>query len=142
MLDVFILPNYNYSDKELLELDRAITRIKPDSVQLNTLDRPGAEDGLSPASLEQLNKIRNYFKHPNVEIIARAHKKQQSQTVAKEIDNTILQMIARRPCTAADLSETLNIPVEEVNIRIKELLYKQKITEKKLERGMFYSLAN
>ena len=136
----------NHIENQYLKLNYwkliSLLRINPDSVQLNTLDRPGAEEGLSPASVEQLEKIRNYFDHPNVEIIARVHKKNQSHAATKDVESTILEIISRRPCTIDDISETLNISLEEANIRIKDLLDKQKITAKKLERGMFYSLAN
>lgn len=45
-LEVFILPGYNDHISELTALKDAILRIRPDRVQLNTLDRPGTIPGL------------------------------------------------------------------------------------------------
>ncbi len=50
-LEVFILPGFNDHKAELDALKKAILKIKPDSVQLNTLDRPGTEAGIRSARL-------------------------------------------------------------------------------------------
>ncbi len=41
-LEIFILPGYNDSENELSALKKVIEKMIPDSVQLNTLDRPGS----------------------------------------------------------------------------------------------------
>ncbi len=56
-LEVFILPGFNDHKAELDALKKAILKIKPDSVQLNTLDRPGTEAGIRSASRKELEDI-------------------------------------------------------------------------------------
>ena len=56
-LEVFILPGYNDDKENLAALREAILNVKPDRVQLNTLDRPGVIGGLRAATREELEKI-------------------------------------------------------------------------------------
>ncbi|MDD2563217.1 MAG: radical SAM protein [Salinivirgaceae bacterium] len=69
-LEIFILPDYNDTDHELSELKKVILKIKPDSIQLNTLDRPGTISNLRGATREELQRISNLWKLDNVEIIS------------------------------------------------------------------------
>ncbi|RLB62924.1 MAG: radical SAM protein, partial [Deltaproteobacteria bacterium] len=48
-LEIFILPQYNFEQQELKKLREIILKINPDSIQLNTLDRPGTVAGLHSA---------------------------------------------------------------------------------------------
>jgi wyosine [tRNA(Phe)-imidazoG37] synthetase (radical SAM superfamily) len=137
-LEVFILPGFNYSDKDLEGLDRAINKINPYSVQLNTLDRPGAEALLSPASLEQMEKFMKGLTHPNVEIIAATHRKHKKTAAVEDVKNRILQTISRRPCTLDDLCDMLNMSRVEINKYIRLLEEERKIETVNLPRGEFY----
>jgi len=72
-LEVFIIPGINDSKEEIEEFRRIITRIRPDRIQLNTLDRPGAVTGLRKADSKQLCRFRDLLHLPHTEIIARSH---------------------------------------------------------------------
>jgi len=140
-LEVFILPGYNYNDNELDELKKAIQRIKPDSVQLNTLDRPGTISGLKPAGKEELERIIEYWDIPGVEIIATAVKRKESKSYREDTEDAILGMISRRPCTIDDLSETLGMHVSEVNKYLDVLESENRIKSVHQKRGVFYKPA-
>ncbi|PKL60631.1 MAG: radical SAM protein [Methanomicrobiales archaeon HGW-Methanomicrobiales-4] len=56
-LEVFIIPGMNTSDDELAELRRVIPLIHPDRIQVNTLDRPGTEGWVNPASQEEIERV-------------------------------------------------------------------------------------
>lgn len=47
-------------------------KINPDSIQLNTLDRPGTIDNIRAATRNELQKIVDFWALDNVEIIASA----------------------------------------------------------------------
>jgi len=140
-LEVFILPGYNYNDNELDELKKAIQRIKPDSVQLNTLDRPGTIRGLKPAGKEELERIIEYWDIPGVEIIATAVKRKELKSYREDTEDAILGMISRRPCTIDDLSETLGMHVSEVNKYLDVLESENRIKSVHQKRGVFYKPA-
>lgn len=137
-LEVFILPGYNYDDSELDALKDSIIRIRPDSVQLNTLDRPGTVKGLKPASPEQLKRIVEYWDMPGVEIIAAALKRKDVQSYRDDAEDAIMGMIRRRPCTIDDLSETLGMHISEVNKYLDVLESENKIESVRQDRGVFY----
>lgn len=59
-LEIFILPGYNDNISELTQLKNAILKIKPDLVQLNTLDRPGTINNLRAATKSELQKIAEF----------------------------------------------------------------------------------
>ncbi len=141
-LEVFILPGYNYDENEILEIGKAIKRINPDSVQLNTLDRPGAEDNLISASRDELEKVMELLEIDNVEIIAALNKKRKAVSFRKDIENAILGTISRRPCTVDDLSEILDMPIVEVNKYIRILETENRIESVQLERGAFFQVVD
>ncbi len=137
-LEILILPGYNDQENELAELKKAIHEINPDMLQLNTLDRPGAVAGLQPASEEKLRQIADYFDFPKTEIIAKSPKRKKAASYRKDTESAILQTIARRPCTAEDLSEILGIHLNEVNKYLSQLELDSKVETKKEARGDFY----
>jgi wyosine [tRNA(Phe)-imidazoG37] synthetase (radical SAM superfamily) len=71
-LEVFILPGYNDNEQELKELKDIIEKIKPDSVQINTLDRPGVIDNIRAATHDELESVISNWGLNNVKIIAAA----------------------------------------------------------------------
>jgi wyosine [tRNA(Phe)-imidazoG37] synthetase (radical SAM superfamily) len=139
-LEVFILPRYNNSLDELNELKKAILRIKPDAVQLNTLDRPGTLPNLIPASRNELQNIINYWNLGNVEIIASAPERKKIQSYRSDTETAILETISRRPCTLDDLTKILGKHINEINKYLDVLEDEKKITTIKQERGLFYTV--
>ena len=79
-LEIFILPGYNDSETELNELKKAILQINPDSVQLNTLDRPGTVPNLRGATRDELQKIVDFWQMDKVEIIAKVKHTDKTQS--------------------------------------------------------------
>jgi wyosine [tRNA(Phe)-imidazoG37] synthetase (radical SAM superfamily) len=141
-LEVFLLKGYNDSTEELKLLKKAILKIKPDIVQLNTLDRPGTIEGLVALTKEELQKVIDLWDIPNVEIIASAALRTDIDSYSTDIEGTILATIARRPCTLGDLNQILGIHINEINKYLGTLEMNSKIKTTTLERGIFYELIN
>ena len=139
-LEILFLKAYNDSKKELDLLKKAILKIHPDSVQLNTLDRPGTVAGLIPLSKSELQKISDYWNIPNVEIIAAAQERTSVESYSGDIETAIIETIARRPCTLDDLHHFLGIHINEINKYLGPLEASNKIETVTLERGTFYEL--
>ena len=140
-LEIFILPGYNDSDAELQALRQAILKIQPDSVQLNTLDRPGTVAGLRGATLVELERIAAALDLECVEIIAAADIGG-APSCRKEAESVLLEMIARRPCTLDDLVTTLGMPAPAIHTIVAALATAEKIEAVQLDRGLFYQLKN
>ncbi len=139
-LEVFILPGYNNGEKDLLFLKDAIEHISPDSVQLNTLDRPGVVEDLRPATYAELTGIADFLGLDNVEVIAAAPKRKEVKSYREDMETAILETIARRPCTLDDLSGILGAHINEINKYLGVLEKENKITTSVQARGVFYIL--
>lgn len=139
-LETFILPNYNDNDNELTELKKAILKIKPDSVQLNTLDRPGIISNLRGATRDELQRVSDYWELDYVKIIADFPERKNIQSYRNDIETAIMETIIRRPCTLDDLTKILGIHINEVNKYLDVLDTEEKIETVEQERGVFYQI--
>lgn len=139
-LEIFILPGYNDSEADLDALYQAVLAIKPDRIQLNTLDRPGAVSNLKAASQQSLQAILNRWRLPEAEIIAAAPHRKAMVAYRDDIESAILETISRRPCTLQDLSAILGMHVNELNKYLAVLEADKKITSSIQNRGTFYQI--
>ncbi len=139
-LEILILPDYNDNKENIVALKEAILKIKPDSVQLNTLDRPGVLQDLKAAKKDDLLKILNSWNLKNVEIIAKVQGREEIVSYRTDIETAILETIKRRPCTLQDLSLLLGTHINEINKYLGVLEESKKITTINLERGVFYKM--
>jgi wyosine [tRNA(Phe)-imidazoG37] synthetase (radical SAM superfamily) len=139
-LEILILPGYNDDRENLEALKEAVAKINPGRIQLNTLDRPGSVKGLEPASRPRLQEIAALFGGDNVEIIAAPEERSQVKSYRTDVENAILETIARRPCTLADLEQILGLHINEINKYLAVLEKAGKVTTISQERGTFYQV--
>jgi len=139
-LEVLIIPGYNDSKEDLTALKKAFKKIKPDSIQLNTLDRPGVIPGIRAATRTELQEIVDFWKLDNVQIIASAPQRKKILSYRNDTESAILGTIARRPCTLNDLVNILGIHISEVNKYLDVLEHENKISRNTEDRGVFYSI--
>ncbi|MDX9695305.1 MAG: hypothetical protein RBT49_05900, partial [Bacteroidales bacterium] len=92
------------------------------------------------ASRIELQNIIDLWQLPNVEIIAASAKRKENQSFRKDIENTILETISRRPCTLEDLQNILGLHVNEINKYLDVLDADGKLTTYRQERGVFYQI--
>jgi wyosine [tRNA(Phe)-imidazoG37] synthetase (radical SAM superfamily) len=141
-LEVLIIPGYNNSKEDLKLLKEAFNKIKPDSIQLNTLDRPGVIPGLRAAGKEELEQIADFWGLDNIEIIAAAQSRKEIKSFRDDIESAILETIFRRPCTVDDLVKILGLHINEINKYLDVLEADNKIKSVQQERGVFYQTTN
>lgn len=139
-LEIFLLKGYNDSPEDLKLLKEALLKIKPDRIQLNTLDRPGTVSGLKALTNGELQAIADNWNIPHVEIIVSAKERTSVESFSTDIEATILSTIARRPSTLTDLHQILGIHVNEINKYLGPLEANNKIKTVDLKRGVFYEL--
>jgi len=137
-LEIFILPGYNDNENELNELKKVILKIAPDSVQLNTLDRPGTIADLRSATKQELEKIVKFWGLDNVEIIASSSQRKNNLSYRKDTETAIIETISRRPCTLSDLTNILGMHTSEINKYLDVLESEKKIESVRQKRGVFY----
>ena len=67
-LEIFIIPGINDHREELQLFKKALQRIRPDKIQLNSLDRLGTENWVPPVAPKDLELIAQYLGN-NIEIV-------------------------------------------------------------------------
>lgn len=139
-LEVFILPGFNDSEKELLAIRDAIQLIAPERVQLNTLDRPGVQQGLRAASQAELQRVLSLWSLETAEIIATAPNRKKMDSFNKNVESSILSTLKRRPCTLDDLENMLGRTAMEINKYLDVLEAENKISHVMQSRGIFYQV--
>ncbi|MCD4656682.1 MAG: radical SAM protein [Planctomycetes bacterium] len=143
-LAYFAVEGINTSEAELALAKEAILRIKPDRIQLNTLDRPAAETWVKPSSKEILEKIVKFWNLDTehgipVEIISKYRSRKEIRSYKVDIEHSILSTISRRPCTLEDISDSLMLHISEVSKYIDVLEKEKKISLKIEDRGVFFT---
>jgi len=137
-LEIFILPPLNTEHREMECLQDALNRIRPDRVQLNTLDRPGSEEWVKKASPALLEEISERLRHPRLEIISRYRRRKDIRSYRKDAESAIMETISRRPCTLEDLVAILGMHRNELNKYLDVLENEKRIRPEIQDRGIFY----
>lgn len=140
IIEIMIVPGINDSQQELAALKSAIERIKPDRVQLGTLDRPGTESWVEAASLETMEAIARFL--GNVELIGNFKPRRQIASFNEIHSDRILEVLKRRPCTVEDLQQALNLHPAELQKYVNQLLEEGRIKVEQRERGQFLVLVD
>ena len=113
-LEILIVKGLSDDMSELKQIADFVRNLRLDKIQLNTIDRPPAEDFASPVTAEEMNEIARLF-DDRVEIIADFDKLVKHRTHDEEsAGDRILALLRRRPCTVDDISTSLGLHRNEV----------------------------
>jgi wyosine [tRNA(Phe)-imidazoG37] synthetase (radical SAM superfamily) len=137
-LEVFIIPGINTSDEELAGLHDAIHRIHPDRVQLNTLDRPGTEDFVRPATPAELERIAQVLDYAGTETVDSSCSADIPSQYAEDPLEQVYELLRRRPCTADDIASATGMHLTQVHKVLQEMARTKDLQEKPEGRGIFY----
>lgn len=140
ILEIFVVPGLNDSPLELGYIKEACMKIKPDKIQLNTLDRPGTVNWITSPSAEELSTIIELLKPLNVDIINKPGTRMEKFRNSRDIIDTILSTLERRPSTIEDISNALGINNTKIIIVLQNLINKGIIEENDSIRGIFYRM--
>jgi wyosine [tRNA(Phe)-imidazoG37] synthetase (radical SAM superfamily) len=138
-LEIFIVPGINDTPSELKLLKAAVKKIRPDKIQINSLDRPGTEQWVVPADRNALEKIAIFF-GKNAEVIASPSSRAAGSACrmpGKTIDS-VLDTLIRRPSTASDLMRIAALDKKKLGLCLKVLLGQGKIVPVFMKRGTFF----
>lgn len=137
-VEVFIIPGLNDTEEELQELRQVLLEINPQGVELNTLDRPGTEQGLARAREERLNEIKEFFEPLPVFLVGRPGPSTGNENNTRAGRDEVLATIRRRPSTMLDLKEGMAMNRNSLAVIVDQLLHEGLIIREKGERGIFF----
>lgn len=106
-LEILLAKGINDSPDDLAALRDTVARINPTKVQLNSVARPPLESFALPLSRPELVAAARQFTVP-VEILVDFTTREREKFQPAD-ESAILAILRRRPCTAADVAEALNL---------------------------------
>ncbi|MBN1531025.1 MAG: radical SAM protein [Spirochaetes bacterium] len=137
ILEIFIVPGINDTDRELSLLREACLAVGPDLVQLNTLDRPGTEGWVAGVDRGTLKRISRRLAPLEVEITGTPEGR---GAAAPDTDGMILATLRRRPSTLDDLASAMGLSREETERRVLQLKAAGMLEVERGGRGVFFRL--
>lgn len=136
-LEVFFAQGINDTEEDIDALYDTILKIKPDLVQLNTLDRPPAESYTKPVSKKFLEDVARKWNNLPVEIISRYKSRSEIIDYSEDFELQLISALKRRPLTRSDLTITFNKPMVEIAKYLDILEYEKKIRNIILNKKIF-----
>jgi len=140
-LEVFIITGINDHPAELAAIKQAIQLIKPDRVQINSLDRPGTEDWVEPASFLVLEEIRSFLQSDQpipVDIIARNHISPDITPLEDDALPHLISLLQKEGLSKAEITHKLGIHVNEVSKLLQHLASTNHIEVLNSKNGVSY----
>ncbi|RMD47374.1 MAG: radical SAM protein, partial [Aquificota bacterium] len=131
IIEILVVKYVNDSPDEIKKIGEILKEIKPDRVDLGTVDRPPAYR-VFPVSNEKLYYLSSFLKGLNVNVVERKHEKSYQFELSEE---EVLNTLSKRPLTEEDIEKTFSN--ETVKI-FKKLLNENKIKEKTINGKKFF----
>jgi len=138
-LEIMLVKGINDGPAELAALKKAIAKIRPDRVQLNTVVRPPAEASAKPLMQPDLERVRKFF-GGKAEIIA-AFDKSGAKAGAAGLADRIRDVVRRRPETAEGIARSLGAAEGSVRRAIRSLEKSGAIQPVRHDGRIFYEPA-
>jgi len=135
-LEVMVVKGINDSREELKRIERVAREIKPDKIQINSVSRPPAQQGIGPADNELLGWAGHLF-GGKAEIIGEFHDSRH-RSLQYDLRQRIAALVKRRPCSVKQISQSLGAHEAEIVKHIGILLSDNSIVETVHEGEKFY----
>ena len=135
-LEVMLTRGINDSPRELEAFAKVLPEFGADKIQINTVIRPAAIDGVwavSPATLERACALFG----PNAEVIG-GFVKERSLHEQENTCERIVKLVARHPSTAEDICAALGLTLELADNYLSQLLSQGRISKMHHGGSTFY----
>lgn len=134
-LEIFLLQGLNDAPEQLQGMAEIAQKIQPDTIQLNTVDRPPAESFAQPVSADQLKAAKEFF-GSKAHIIARQLRPMSSSTSMSR--DSVLDMLRRRPCTIDQLCALTGMHRNELAKIMAQLHHEGTVSWRMIQDELFY----
>ena len=138
-LEMLFVRGINDSDEEVKALGRAVSRIQPDRVQLNTVVRPPAEDFARPVARRRMQEIRAELGEKAEIIVDFSRKIRQGSPLI--LESEILDTLKRRPLSSRDMKDLFG-EYRKVDEIISRMMQNGLIDRKSVDSRSFYCAAS
>ncbi len=132
VIEVLVVQNVNDSEDNIRKIAQVLKEIKPDRIDLGTVDRPPAYR-VKPVSNDKLYKLAQYFDGLNVVVV---HRKNEGTPTFKLEEKDILKTLSTRPFSEIDIETLFD---DDTKTQFEQLLKQGKIKREKVGNLSFYS---
>jgi wyosine [tRNA(Phe)-imidazoG37] synthetase (radical SAM superfamily) len=138
-LEIVLLRGINDDDEEIAGLARAVDRIRPDRVQLNTVVRPPSDPDAVALDRERLEDIRGVLGE-RAEVIAFVPLDREAGDTAAAAE-VICGMAERRPVRIRDVADALSLDPREAEKLVHALMAEGRLRVRTYEGEHYYVAA-
>ncbi|MBN1946894.1 MAG: radical SAM protein [Bradymonadales bacterium] len=140
-LEVFVVGGFTDSAEAVEKIAAIAEKMHPERVQLNTVSRPPAEDSALAVSAKALEQIRAQFSG-TCEVIAEERQFEPTDSPGPtDIEEEILVLLSRRPCTVDGIATGLELRPNEVIKALDLLCQKGAVRTERRGESLFYERA-
>ena len=140
VVEIFLIKGINDTDYEIAQLKKYLEKLKPDGVQLNSLDRPAPLDWVKGYTINEIERISEKFLPIQTQVVYRKKHAENNEKLDGDIASTIREIISRRPSTLDDLVYTIGISHKEITDIISPMLEENIIKIVKHSNENFYKV--
>lgn len=137
-LEVLFCKGVNDSKEELTKMKKAVGRIQPDRIHLNTVVRPPSEKWAAPLNQKEMEEVKAFF--GKTASIISEFDRHPPMVSERDIRQEILEILKRRPLSASDLSKGMGISKNELDGYIKPLMEEGKIQSRLFGGSIYYEI--
>lgn len=137
-LEILFCKGINDGENELHQMKRAVNRIQPDRIHINTVVRPPTEPWAAPLNLEELEKIQAFFGE-KASIISEFDR-HLLPIRGRDMRDEILRILRRRPLSLADLSKWIGISQIELDGYLRLMVEEGKIKARTFADLIYYEI--
>lgn len=141
-IEVLLVRGLNDAPHELQAIRRAIDRIKPRCVELNTVVRPPATPQVQGLSREEMASAARCFPPESVRIIGCFEVAPRDGVESELLEERVLQLITRRPCSLEEMADSLGTPLPALSATLAALERRKRIRARHHEDRLFYCPAS
>ncbi|MCK4727899.1 MAG: hypothetical protein KAT27_03165, partial [Desulfobacterales bacterium] len=135
-LEVFILDGINSTETDAMQFKHWIERVNPQKVHINTAVRPAAEAYARQVSPEKMAGFCKVLGE-KAEVIT-PYKDLEKHKTSVDVEENLLNLLARRPCTLDDISSGLSVHKNEILKYIGALVKNHTIEMVKKDSLVYY----
>ncbi|BCD68550.1 radical SAM protein [Nitratiruptor sp. YY09-18] len=131
VIEILVVQGINDKPQEFVALNEVLQQIKPDRIDIGTIDRPPAYK-VAPVSYEKLYELSKHIKNLPVTIVSR--KKEHSYQLHLSKDE-LIDLLTHRPLTQEDIDTLFD---EETIKLVRKLLKDKAITKRNVGNVTFF----
>lgn len=133
-LEVFLVAGVNDGEQHVRKIRAIADEIGPDRIDVNTVARPPAEEGVGAVGPERLRQLCDIL-GPKARIIAPLGAEEATGQVGRE---DLLAMLRRRPCTVEDCARGLSCHHGEVAKLLEHLAREGAVVTRRQGEAVYY----